>query len=121
MGNKNTDTETYEEDDYQTISLTLDNGRELECRVVAQFSAGGNDYIALLPDEFPEDLVYDDGEPYDAGEVFLYRFHEEDGEPVLDLIDTDEEFEVASDAFDEILDTMEYDEFVGEEFLPEED
>ena len=49
------------------------------------------------------------------GEVFIYRFHEENGVPVLENIEDDEEYEAASDGFDEWLDSMEYDELVPAE------
>ena len=49
--------------------------------------------------------------------VFLYRFTEdENGQPMLDNILDDDEYEAAADAFDELLDKAEYDEIVdGEE------
>ena len=34
------------------------------------------------------------------GEVYLYRYYEENGQPNLDNIDSDEEYEIAADAFD---------------------
>ena len=37
------------------------------------------------------------------------------GEPLLGYIDDDEEYETASDAFDEYLDSAEFDELVTEE------
>ena len=91
-----------------TVTLTLDDDRELECIVLTIFEAGGRDYIALLPTE---------GEESDEGEVYLYRYSEMDGEPQLDNIEDDEEYEIAADAFDEFLDEQEYDEIVGEDEL----
>ena len=93
-----------------TVTLTLDDDRELECIVLTIFEAGGRDYIALLPTE---------GEESDEGEVYLYRYSEIDGEPQLDNIEDDEEYEIAADAFDEFLDEREYDEIVGEDELDE--
>ena len=93
-----------------TVTLTLDDDRELECIVLTIFEAGGRDYIALLPTE---------GEESDEGEVYLYRYSEIDGEPQLDNIEDDEEYEIAADAFDEFLDEHEYDEIVGEDELDE--
>ena len=93
-----------------TVTLTLDDDRELECIVLTIFEAGGRDYIALLPTE---------GEESDEGEVYLYRYSENDGEPQLDNIEDDEEYEIAADAFDEFLDEQEYDEIVGEDELDE--
>lgn len=39
------------------------------------------------------------------------------GQPKLENIESDEEYEIASDAFDELLDSMEYDELVSEDEL----
>lgn len=87
-----------------TITLTMDNDETLECSILTIYEAAGNDYIALLP-------LNDQGVNED-GEVFLYRFHEENGAPVLENIEDDEEYEAASEGFDEWLDAMEYDELV---------
>ena len=52
----------------------------------------------------------------EEGEVFLYRYSEDaDGNPSLDSIESDEEYEIVADAFDEWLDEQEYDELVGED------
>ena len=90
-----------------TITLTLDNDETIECSILTVFEAAGNDYIALL-------TLNENGENED-GEVFIYRFHEENGMPVLENIESDEEYEAASDGFDEWLDSMEYDELVSAE------
>ena len=91
-----------------TVTLTLDDGSELECVVLTVFEAGGRDYIALLPME---------GEDADEGEVYLYRYTEIDGNPDLQNIEDDEEYEIVADAFDELLDEQEYDELIGEDEL----
>ncbi len=99
------------DENQDTMTLTLEDDSELECAVVTTFTAGGKDYIALLPLE---------GIEAEEGEVFLYRFHVgEDGDPVLENIESDEEYDVVSDAFDEWLDSQEYDELVGEDFEDE--
>ncbi|MCC8136822.1 MAG: DUF1292 domain-containing protein [Clostridiales bacterium] len=90
-----------------TITLTLDNDEVIECQVLTTYAAAGKDYIALLP-------LNDQGINTD-GEVYIYRYHEENGTPVLENIDSDEEYEAASDGFDEWLDSLEYDELVSEE------
>ena len=48
--------------------------------------------------------------------VWIYG-HEEDaeGNPSLRYIDDEEEYEMASDAFDEYLDGQEFDELIGDE------
>ncbi|MDD6325423.1 MAG: DUF1292 domain-containing protein, partial [Lachnospiraceae bacterium] len=40
---------------------------------------------------------------------------QKDGTPILDNIEDDEEYEAASDGFDEWLDSLEYDELVSED------
>ena len=80
-------------------------------RNVTIFEADGHDYIALLPLE---------GEDFEDGSVYLYRYAEVDGEPELQNIETDEEYDIVSDAFDEWLDTQEYDEIVDEEDLEDD-
>ncbi len=90
-------------------TLTLDDGSEVECVVLTIFEAGDRDYIALLPTE---------GAEADEGEVYLYRYEEDaDGNPSLDNIEDDDEYEVVADAFDELLDDQEFDEIVGEDEL----
>ncbi len=80
----------------------------IECAVLTIYPAGGREYIALLP-------LDENGENQD-GEVYLYRFVQGSGEePMLENIEDDEEYETASDAFDELLDKAEFDELVEEE------
>lgn len=87
-----------------TVTLMLDNDEQVECAVITIFEAADREYIALLP------LDNEDGE------VYLYRYSEDaNGEPSLDNIESDEEYEIVSDAFDEYLDSAEYDELYFEE------
>lgn len=103
----NLDQENMEEQEEMTVTLTLDDGTEIECVVLTIFTAGKRDYIALLPME---------GAEAEEGEVYLYRYSEsEDGQPNLENIEDDDEYEIVADAFDELLDDAEYDELVGED------
>lgn len=96
-----------ENDEEMTVTLTLDDGTELECVVLTIFEAGEKEYIALLPL---------DGREAEDGEVYLYRYVEDiNGNPDLENIDSDEEYEIVADAFDELLDSAEYDELVSED------
>lgn len=96
-----------ENDEEMTVTLTLDGGTELECVVLTIFEAGEKEYIALLPL---------DGREAEDGEVYLYRYVEDiNGNPDLENIDSDEEYEIVADAFDELLDSAEYDELVSED------
>ena len=57
-----------------------------------------------------------DGREAEDGEVYLYRYVEDiNGNPDLENIDSDEEYEIVADAFDELLDSAEYDELVSED------
>lgn len=86
-----------ENDEEMTVTLTLDDGTELECVVLTIFEAGEKEYIALLPL---------DGREAEDGEVYLYRYVEDiNGNPDLENIDSDEEYEIVADAFDELLDS----------------
>ena len=106
---KNQNEEMDLEQEEMTVTLTLDDGSEVECVVLTIFEAGDRDYIALPPTE---------GAEADEGEVYLYRYEEDaDGNPSLDNIEDDDEYEVVADAFDELLDDQEFDEIVGEDDL----
>ena len=87
-------------DEYMTVELTLDNDEVVQCAILTLFQAAGREYIALLP-------LNEDGDTED-GDVYLYRYVETpDGEPELENIEDDEEYEIAADAFDEWMDTQE--------------
>lgn len=97
-------------DEEMTVTLELDDGSEVECAIIAIFPVDENDYIALLP-------LDENGENED-GEVWLYRYSEDesnpDAEPTLESIEEDEEYEKASEAFDQFLDDSEFDEIIDE-------
>ncbi len=86
-----------------TVTLTLDNDEEVTCVVLCTYAVSSQEYIALLP-------LDESGEANEDGDVFIYRFSESDGQPTLDNIESDEEYELASEAFDEWLDAQEFDE-----------
>ena len=93
--------------EYNTVTLMLEDDTECECAIIRIFPAGDKDYIALLPLE---------GEAADNEEVYLYRYIVEgDNEPVLENIESDEEDEIVAEAFDEELDAMEYEELYEDE------
>lgn len=94
---------------FDQVTLTLDDDSELVCDVIATFPAKVNGqeqmYIALLPTDATPD-----------SEIFLYRFLENGEDIDLQNIEDDDEFEIVSDAFDELLDEEEFDEiFEGDE------
>ena len=84
------------------ITLTLEDDTEMECVVISIFPVDEYDYAALLP---VDDLENED----EDGELFLYRYKELPGDEVeLTNIESDEEFEKVSEAFDQILDEEEF-------------
>ena len=100
---KNCDCGCQDNTEDATVTLTLDDGSELECAVLSIFPAGEHQYIALVP-------LDEDGDS-EEGDVYLYRFQEfEDGEIQLDNILDDDEYEIVADDFDELLDNEEFDD-----------
>lgn len=90
-----------------SVSITLDDDTVLECIVLNIFSAGDREYIAVMPEADDEE-----------GTVYLYRYSETaDGQPELTNIETDEEYEIVADAFDELLDDEEFEDMLGEDEL----
>ena len=90
-----------------TVTLTLDNDEVIECAVLTIYSVDDKEYIALLP--------LDEEGDNEEGDVYIYRYIEtEDGEPTLENIEDDDEYEAAADAFDEWLDEQEFEDIVEE-------
>lgn len=76
------------------ISLVLNDDSELICDVIGIFSLDEDaeqEYIALVP-ESDED-----------GEVLIYRYSEDENGLKLDNIDSDDEYEEVSEAFEELF------------------
>ena len=87
---------TYEDFEDDTVTLTFDDDKEVECGIVAIFPAGEREYIALLP--------LDENGQNESGEVYLYAFaRTESGDPMLSNIESDEEYAKAAVAFDTVL------------------
>jgi len=73
------------EEELETMFLTLDDDTELECGILGVFEVEGKEYIALLP---LEDET-----------VLLYEYKEVGEEIDLKVIEADEDFEKVSKAF----------------------
>lgn len=102
MGN-----EYFEDDEDLFVTITLEDDSEVECQVLTIFEVEEQDYIVLLP--------IDDDEDSEEGEVYIYRyFEDEDGEPGLDNIESEEEFEMVSEVFDQIVEDGEFDEEIDD-------
>lgn len=96
--------EQLKDEDDIMVTLNLDDGTDVECSILTIFEVNNQDYIALLPQD-------EQGKENTDGEVFIYRyFEDEDGNPSLENIETDEEYEAVADRFDEWLDEAEFEE-----------
>jgi len=79
----------HDHEENVTVTLTLDDDSELECSILGTFDIEEVEYIALLP--------------IDDGEVLIYRYEQNDEDVTLGLIESDEEFEMVSEAFHSIF------------------
>lgn len=87
------------------VTLTLEDGSDLACEVVAIFPVEDKDYIALAPiNETLEE------------EVILFRFKQlENDEAEIINIEDDDEYEAAIEAYEEIIDDSEWDDIISED------
>ncbi len=91
-----TDKQQMEEilDEPLTLTLTLDDGKELNCEVLATLEHNDKEYIAVLPEN--ED------------EFWIYEYSEnEDGTLNIDNIEDDSVFDEVGKAFEEMFDAEE--------------
>lgn len=99
------------EDEEMTVEIELEDGTKINCAIITILTVEKNDYIVLLP-------LNEDGENED-GEVWFYGYQENpedpNEEPELKYIEDDDEYEKVADAFDEYLDTCEFDELIDGE------
>ena len=102
-----------EDDEDLFVTLEIEDGEEIETQVLTIFEVEGEDgkpgqdYIVLIPVDQVDS---------EEGEVFIYRYYEsEDGEPGLGNIESQEEFDMVSEVFDQIVEEGEYDEDIEEE------
>lgn len=93
-----------------TVDIQIDDNTTIECAVVTVLEVDGQDYIVLEPIVDEEDDLY--------GQIWFYGLNENpddpNEEPELIVIDDDEVYEAVADAFDEYLDTQEFDEIIEE-------
>lgn len=105
MNNNDVNVPVTEDDESDMrVTLTLDDDTTVECEILTIFDVNDTDYIALLP-------LDENEEPNEDGEVFIYRYSEdEEGNPNLENIEDDEEYEAVADRFDELLDELDFEE-----------
>lgn len=86
----------HEHGEYETIKLSLEDGREVVAAVLEVFELEGKEYIALLPE--------------DEENVLLYELKEDEEGVELINIESDEEFDAVSKTFLELMPFDEEDE-----------
>lgn len=97
MNNTNNEEEIFNPQE-MFVTLDLDDGSQLECQILTIFDVDNQNYIALVPVDNDEEVIF-------------YRyFEDEEGNPSLENIDSDDEFDAVSDRFDELLDEEEFDQ-----------
>ena len=80
----------HEHEEHEMIQLTLDDDTTLNCFIIGTFDVDDRAYIALLPE--------------DDGEVLLYRYHELEGDEIeLSNIEDEKEFNIVAEAFHELF------------------
>ena len=103
------DDQTPEEVD-MSWDIELEDGTTMTCDTIAVFTASNKkQYIALAPrnEEDPEAPIED---------FLLYEYIiKEDGTDDLAYIEDDEDYEIASDALDEVFDSMAFRDLVSDE------
>lgn len=97
MNNTNNEEEIFDPQE-MFVTLDLDDGSQLECQILTIFDVDNQNYIAMVPVDNDEEVIF-------------YRyFEDEEGNPSLENIDSDDEFDAVSDRFDELLDEEEFDQ-----------
>ena len=98
-----------QDQDHMNVTLSLDDGTELECAVLCIFPVAEKDYIALVAAD-------QEDEDDEDSEIFLYQFIEHDDDEIELLnIEGDDEFEAVSNAFDEYMDSEEFDDILDDD------
>lgn len=100
------------ENDTEEMYVTIDTEEgELYCAVIDIFEFEENNYIVLQP-------LDENGECPD-GSYFFYRYYENmddpNEEPVLEYIESDEEYDKIDEFYDNLLESEEFDEIIDEE------
>lgn len=78
------------EEEFEMMHLILDDDQEVDCYVLGIFDVKDREYIALVPEE--------------TEDVLIYRYAENDEDGVeLDNIEDDDEYEEVGKVFDELF------------------
>lgn len=81
--------QAHDHDEMDVIHLEMEDGTELECYVIGVFEVNEKQYIALVPT--------------DDDQVMLYEYQDTEEGPELINIESDEEYEEVVKAFEEAM------------------
>ena len=102
--NEGFDVEDDGDDEVSVITVEMEDGVERECQIIAIFEIEEQDYIALLPTEEFEGVGEDEEVEAD---VYFYRYDENGDEIELSTLESDEEFNIVREVFEQIIDEEE--------------
>ncbi len=87
------------EEEYEILTLSLDDDSDLDCVVLEKFPLDDKIYIALQP-------MDEEDEP----SIHFFQYIEDDEDIELVVIEDDDEFEAVIDAYEELIDMLDFDE-----------
>lgn len=94
-----------EPEEVMTVDLELEDGTTATCEIITVLEVDGKDYVALLPDNQEND---------EDSEVWFYELiedpNDENAEPELKYIDSDDVYDAVIDKFEEYLDELEFED-----------
>lgn len=99
MNDRNTDLFFGDEDDV-LLTLTDEDGNDVDAQIIAAFE------IEELSAEYIAVLEVNENHEVENGEVIVLRYSEdEDGDPVIDSIDDEDEYEIVTEAFRQLVES----------------
>ena len=97
MSEKNLNNNLPEEEESMIITLTDEDGSELEFEVIAQYEKNGQQYFAMIPVEEEENTEDD------VCEYIILKLAKEGDEEILVTVDDDDELDDIADYFDDLF------------------
>ena len=85
-----------EEEESAIVTLTDEDGSEIEFEIIADYEKNGNHYFAMIP-------VEDGDKDDDVCEYVVLKLAVDNGEEVLVTVDDDDELDDVADYFDDLF------------------
>ncbi len=97
MSEKLSNNNLPEEEESMIITLTDEDGSELEFEVIAKYEKNGEQYFAMIPAE------EDANAPDDVCEYIILKLAKDGDEEILVTVDDDDELDDIADYFDDLF------------------